>query len=571
MSQTDLERFSRRWRPGVFDVARTPEGKLRDHVWDRICLPGHDEKDGKETRFDVDTLTQMVRNFEGRGDLIPLDYNHQSNYAAKNGQPAPALAFYGALALVWDGKIVAAGKARDVDATGNEDGIDLARPGLYGLRVENTELGERLLPNYKYVSPTFLSNGTLRDGTPVGYCLAAVAATNTPWQSGTELTFQGSVQQMALTNTRDISSGDYVKLRNGIWIKVSIVAPYGVSGVDSSGTHRNGDVEQITAVSKSRPSDFERETGAPRATKEGHMAKLSKLAKFAGLEESAEDAEIKHALHEKMSRMAQDAFGEEFKPGDSAGQLEACASTYEEADPEDKETPAQMRRMAQAFRRMSKMDAADGDPKPPAEGKPPEENKPTEASRFENSPVFIAMSASLKATQSQLAELQAKERAREDAARKQREQQFSQLADDAVAGGYPKEARGALIEFARSNPEAARLSVAPFLKGSRSGSPQIFERYSEMGAPIGQGRSSREEGLPQKPRKVQALGRTFVEDDSSFADEIRRLAESQDPAVKAKVDGYIPNPEHRPVMFSRLLAAEKIVRKERPDLAEQAE
>lgn len=173
----------------LFNIQRGADGRVRANVWDRVCVPGFDEKDGQSTEFTVETCSQFVDNFVERGDVIPLDHNHQSNYASTNGMPAPALAFYGALAVVWGGKIVKAGNANGVEASGT-DGIDPSKDGLYAYRSEVTELGQELLPNFKLLSPTFSPQGTKRDGTECGYSLYAIAATNTPHQAGTFITFE---------------------------------------------------------------------------------------------------------------------------------------------------------------------------------------------------------------------------------------------------------------------------------------------------------------------------------------------------------------------------------------------
>lgn len=185
-------------KPTVAFQLQATAGAVRSGVWDLVCVPGSDYKDGQSTEFNDATLTQMVENFRKRGDAIPLDHNHQSNYASQNGQPAPALAFYGAVAVVSGGKILALARARDVTATGQEPGLDLASDGLWAFRSQVTPLGQELLPNFKYLSPTFQLEATDREGNVVGYQLAAVAATNTPWQSGTAITFEPTSSQAAL-------------------------------------------------------------------------------------------------------------------------------------------------------------------------------------------------------------------------------------------------------------------------------------------------------------------------------------------------------------------------------------
>lgn len=167
------------------------DGRIRVGVWDRICVPGEDYKDGQSTEFTRETLSEMVDNFARRGDAVPIDYDHQSNHAPRNGRPAPALGFYGAFAVVWDGQIVKTAAARGVEIQADYQGLDKSLPGLWALRSKVTPLGEELLPNYQYLSPTFTPRGTTRDGTQVGYMLAAVAATNVPWQPGTQITFDG--------------------------------------------------------------------------------------------------------------------------------------------------------------------------------------------------------------------------------------------------------------------------------------------------------------------------------------------------------------------------------------------
>jgi hypothetical protein len=67
------------------------------------------------------------------------------------------------------------------------------------------------------------------------------------------------------------------------------------------------------------------------------------------------------------------------------------------------------------------------------------------------------------------------------------------------------------------------------------------------------------------------MGRRFVETDAAFAEEIQKVANSKEPSVMAKVDKLIPSEKKRPILFERLMAAERVVRAERSDLAEAAE
>lgn len=517
----------------TFDASPGADGKVRVGVWDLVCVPGHDEKDGQSTDFNVDTLSQMTANFEERADPIPLDFNHQSNLVAQNGQPAPALAFYGALAVVAGGQIIKFGIARDTPplpgsiqvspATAQLTTPDLSRDGLWCFRSEVTELGQKLLPNFKLVSPTFLPNGTKRDGTPCGYCLAAVAATNTPWQSGTEITFGRNL------------------------------------------------------------------TGAAGASGVKQMAKLAKLASFAGLKDDDSDESIKQGIMSRLSKMAMDEAcmdaddAEAYSYDDKASELDAAAAAYDDAHFEDDgESPSvAMRKMAAKFRRMGKMKMDGGNSAGPRPGLQPEniaeqpplgklEPAKPEGARTGDENKMAVMQASLEATRAQLAKLQAKEDEREKAAARESERRFESLADQAVAGGYPKEARAALIKFARTDYSGAHASVAHLLP--KTGAPaHLFDRLSRSGAPIDGETSARSEfgAIPAKKVVKNGFGR-WVEVDSALADEIKRVAESTDPSTRAKVDKYI-HQSRREVMFDRLQAAGKIVSAERPDLVAAAE
>jgi Asp-tRNA(Asn)/Glu-tRNA(Gln) amidotransferase C subunit len=520
---TRFERWLRRARCGEFDSVRGTDGRIRAGVWDRVCVPGFDEKDGQHTEFTVATLGEMVDNFVERGDQIPLDYNHQSNYSHVNGQPAPALAFYGALAIVAGGSVTKLGCARGVSASGTEPGLDLTREGLWAYRCEVTELGQTLLPNFKYVSPTFMSNGTKRDGTEIGYVLAAVAATNTPWQGETQITFAQAQRHDDVTAT-------------------------------PSGTPEHA----ATHTEDCSPA------GSAPAQKEARMAKFQKYAKFAGAAEGADDAAIKTGMATRLAKLAQEAMEEEaFQYEEEAAKLEEMASEMSafEGDDDAKSFAAKMSKMASSFKRMSKFDA-DGDK---------DDDKPAKMEDAGAKAQMAAMQATIASLGKRVATFEHAEADRAKAAERDREKKFEQLADAAVKGGYPEENRADLILFARTNYDAAARTVAAFLP--KSGGPaHLFDRVSGQGAPLGApaGHGAREFSAPAKPRETKTPFGKFVEMDGAFADKVNEIAESKDPSVMAKVDKLLPAP-HRPVMFHRLLAAERVVRAEHPDLAAQAE
>lgn len=247
----------------TFDSRRGADGRVRAGVWDRVCVPGFDQKDGMATEFTVATMSQMVDNFARRGDPVPVDHNHQSNYAAQNGMPAPALAWYGALAVVDRGRVVKSHALAGV-APGS-DGLDLAKDGLWAYRTEVTEEGDRLLPNFKLLSPTFTPRGVARDGSEVGYVLAAVAATNTPWQSGTAITFGRGRSAHA----GDLMPGDTVITDEGTAVVVEM-DPRGRDGVlKVNGVRKPFDVAPDGSITFSRPPPTY--TGRVRVVR-GHYA-----------------------------------------------------------------------------------------------------------------------------------------------------------------------------------------------------------------------------------------------------------------------------------------------------------
>lgn len=541
---------------------RGPDGHVREHVWDRICVPGHDEKDGESTDFNLETLSQMVDNFVSRGDMIPIDANHQSNYAKINGQPAPALGFYGAFAVVWDGKIAKAGSARDVDPSSmSMDGLDLSRDGLWGYRCEVTEYGDQLLPNFKLLSPTFTPEGVTRDGVPIGYQLAAVAATNSPWQSETQITF---------TKIMD-SAGNAICPEDGTKMSKE------VNGQDTQ--YRCPKCKAVFEKSEIKSFSTAASSGPSTSLGGSTMPKLAKLAKFVGMEENADDAAIKQALHAKMDQEAKSAMEEEtYDYEGAAARMEDAAKSYEDAhmeeEGEDMPPHLVMRKMASKLRKMAKMagDPPFGGKESPSEEAAEDKEKEKmakledEKEKEKGDAKMATMEASLRATQDKLAKLEKIEAVREKTAQAERQKTFESLADAAIDGGYPKDKRDSLIKFASVDLEGARSAVAHLIKDHPT---YLMGRMTSMGAPLGKSAEARELAGPAKPRKVVSMGHTFIEDDSSFADEIKKLAESKDPVMMAKVDKYLPESQ-RPILFQRLLAADKIVRAERPDLAAES-
>jgi len=88
-----------------------------------------------------------------------------------------------------------------------------------------------------------------------------------------------------------------------------------------------------------------------------------------------------------------------------------------------------------------------------------------------------ALAAANGALASKLAALEADKAARDARAKAEQEQKFSALADEAVKGGYPADARDALIARARLDFAAAQKLVAPLVQQD----PTLFAR-TQMGA-----------------------------------------------------------------------------------------
>lgn len=212
----------------AFDTARGSDGQVRAQVWDRGMTFGEKVKDGQRSEFSLETFNQFLDNWLKRGERISLCYNHQSAYVAQNGQPAPALAQYDAVAIVQGGEVVRCEKlhassaqppsvlelqqrvralATDLDPRPTPD-------GMWFFRCEVTPLGQQLLPNFSYISPMFTSNGKDEQGNAQGYTLIDLAATNTAFQAGCVISFdrQKGARTMSVSHS-SLRNGDRVEYR----------------------------------------------------------------------------------------------------------------------------------------------------------------------------------------------------------------------------------------------------------------------------------------------------------------------------------------------------------------------
>lgn len=174
-------------------------GGLAAGKWDRFATFGEKIQDGQAFTFSTETLSQIVDNFTRlyKGRRIGMDFEHQALNAATNGQPAPELARYNALAVVEGGQV---GKFYSQDAAVSPPDPaalmaeirarfpdDPDADGLWGYRCEHTPLGAELLPNYSQISPLFSAEDSDEQGNPIGYRLMNVSAVNVAFQDRTVL------------------------------------------------------------------------------------------------------------------------------------------------------------------------------------------------------------------------------------------------------------------------------------------------------------------------------------------------------------------------------------------------
>lgn len=172
------------FRVGLIALALAPFTKDR---WNQFAKFGKFRKQqpdgtvGDLIDFNETTIGQMVDNFARRRTRIAMDYDHQSTFVSVNGQPAPSLAKFNALALVVGGKVAKFATLDDVVTPPATEGRE---DGLYGYCCKVTPLGEQLLPNYEFISPWFSTAATDEQGKDIGYELINVAATDIPFLGG---------------------------------------------------------------------------------------------------------------------------------------------------------------------------------------------------------------------------------------------------------------------------------------------------------------------------------------------------------------------------------------------------
>lgn len=512
-----------------FEGLRGADGKVRVGVWDHFTTWGTKIKDGLETRFDEDTLPQMVKNWKTRGDCLALDFNHQSSYAAENGQPAPALAWYNALAVVRHGQLL---YFETLDDSIPPPQAATLSDGMWGYRSEVTELGQELLPNFKYISPTFTPEGTDELGESIGYTLHAVAATNTPFQAGTGLTFDRKEKrhmnfESEVMGQLGLEAGADDEAVKAAYARKMEEAHKMLADGDPAGMSKMA--EQLEALAAHHEAAFGSDADqSPPMVMRKLAARLAKLS----MEEGGED---------DKEKMEDDQEGAMKHEKDDAEKMEAklrreyslLANRLNVKLP-DSATSKQM------------FDAISAATVPAAQ-----------------LPVLVDARVKQALFEREQARVQADTAAKAKA-----------LVEAAIEGGYPEAQRSALLTFA-SDPKsyaAAEAMVKPFLGGIGENS-LLFSRMTSGGAPSGA--DPRREGATASAagkdrRVVRNQIAAFVIEGERFSNMAKEWADAKDGEVKMALDEMMSESE-RGHSGMRLIAANRLLKQRRPDLWKAAE
>lgn len=207
---------------GVARFGYAPSQALRPDwgvgKWSRIMCYGarrQQQPDGslRDFKFDPASFQQAVANFKrmfaGRGKGMGSDYEHQSLNAASNGQAAPNLCFFGAMAHVdASGAVVGQEHVRpglpEIDPAAERARLAQQNPeadsdpaGLWVCCAEVTPLGIELIPNYSQLSPAFDDHDKDEQGQDIGLAVQNVSFVNTAFQTGTAFNFGKSSAALA--------------------------------------------------------------------------------------------------------------------------------------------------------------------------------------------------------------------------------------------------------------------------------------------------------------------------------------------------------------------------------------
>lgn len=367
--------------------------------WSRAGTYGDKSAKGDGLVFDVSALSSFIANAQARNDEIAIDQDHKTAFVESTGQPAPSLGFFHAMALFKNGELVKHW-ARDGQPPPDGTGYsDEKRDGLYFRLGRITPLGYD--PKEGLANYAGLSLLFSEDGR---------AEDDTP--IGPALICVAATSSPFLAGTPiqfHRTSHALTGANNGV-IKMATLHDY-----------RTGDSIRDASPAEESASEAaaKRDGGAGVIQVDGRACYV--MGKGAG-------AKRAFSTGGTMDPEMMKKFGIE-TDDDDAKKAEKMAAFWAGHD-------------AMAAK-CAKMDAA------------PEPDKEKEAA-------MTAMSAALAGATTKIAALEAAETARAKVETDAREKTFSALADDAVAGGYPVDARDALITMARSNMPAAEKIAAPF-------------------------------------------------------------------------------------------------------------
>jgi hypothetical protein len=296
------------------------------------------------------------------------------------------------------------------------------------------------------------------------------------------------------------------------------------------------------------------------------------MARKLGLEPGHSDEDAKAAMQRRFNEMKvkfADAADEELKR--MAEEADDYAECYDEADGD--ETPSAMRKLAEKMRRFAGTEPdgdedkdansdGDGDEKAAMQAMARKLGLPLTARPRE---IFAALNAGTVPV-SELAALRARVDAQEKAAREreaiEKETHTIRFVDEAIAlGRYPAEKRTDLLELARENVKTAERVLLK--AGTFASKESALQRFTHGGSPVGV--DPRTESVTLDRRVVKNEVATFEVYGENFSTMAREMADSTDPKIKAKLDAILTE-EERAHSGLRLIAANRVLKQERPDL-----
>lgn len=497
--------------------------------WSRVATMGDKQKDGASIVFDASTLGQMVANAEARGDRIAICNDHASAYPET--RDAPALGFFGALAVVAEGKVV-----KSWNGAPDPDGL---ADGLYARLDEVTPRGMDPLvglANYRTLSPMFVTEGESESGEPIGYALLDVGATNVPFQAGAEIMFHGvphGTPAQKVTTMSSLGPGEAQcpicgRLANlhgaNVWPEhdryfspLKEVSPPGVRCPWSG-----------------RPVVMSATPDAPRRFSQGASGMDPDTMKRFGIEEGDDDAK-------KAEKMAAFWAGYEGMAAKCAKFDAAEAEAAKHKEPDGDEAAAMTALSASLTARGVKV--------------------PEKATRA----TLMSLAAIAPAPAQDVAALVKAEVARIDAERaanveKAERESLVTMARTAKAPEYEVQALSVL-------PIASAREMAQKYAGNGTGAPaHAFSRVTSQGGPIGDPAArSMPNGEPVEVVRESKLGKV-IEMDGGIAAKARDLRDSKDAVVMSRVDARANDKFGRVDSFTRTLAAQQIAAEENPHL-----